>query len=308
MIGDIAVNTRLWILAAMVLGLAFGNIFGEYDNTVLIISLAAMMSFSLDRLTVRKGDFARNRRNILILIVLSCIVSTVMTLAAGLFFDDTMWKGWVILACVPCAISVVSGTIVMKGDVNTATAGTVCNYLISIASAPILSFLLIGDAIDPTEILKYILLFIAIPFAVSMLLKRLNIPDRENSFAINVTFFLLTAVAMGRSRDVFFNDIPLTLSLIAANMVRIVGTHLILEITARRTGIGKDVRIPFALACFWKNSGLAMAMVAMLFPGEPSLIVPISVSMIFEQFYFMIMIRYYGSRLSGPKPGPEQTA
>ena len=123
-----------------------------------------------------------------------------------------------------------------------------------------------------------------------------------NSFRICCTLRRIT------SSNLFKPEIPLTLSLIAANIVRIVGTHLILEITARRTGIGKDVRIPFALACFWKNSGLAMAMVAMLFPGEPSLIVPISVSMIFEQFYFMIMIRYYGSRLSGPKPGPEQTA
>ena len=71
----------------------------------------------------------------------------------------------------------------------------------------------------------------------------------------------------------------------------------------RPVGMARENRIPFSLLLIWRNSGLALAMVLLLFPGENMALAPASISMIFEQFYFMFMMWYYEKVVP-----PEETA
>ena len=52
-------------------------------------------------------------------------------------------------------------------------------------------------------------------------------------------------------------------------------------------------RFPF----FRRNSGLALAMVLLLLPDNEMALAPASISMIFEQFYFMFMMWFYEKRV-----------
>ena len=290
---SILLNVRYWILAALVIGLIVGDIGGENDATLIIIFLMIMMCFSLTKLQFVKEDLAHYKRAVVISFFLCSVVATVITLCVGLFYSEEMWNGWVILACVPCAISVVSGTMFMKGDGKLIMISLSVIYLIAIILTPLLSYLLIGNAINPLEIMKYVLLFVLIPLIVSIPLRKIGIPDNANTIIINFTFSMFALIAIGKSRDFFFNDVDLALLVILGSAVRIAFVHLIFEFTSKRAGMPRERRIPYSLLLIWRNSGLALAMVLLLFPDNNVALAPASISMIFEQFYFMFMMWYY---------------
>ena len=290
---SIALNVRYWILTAIVIGFIFGDIGGENDATLLIIFLMVMMCFSLTKLKFVKEDLVHYKKYVVLSVVLCSFVATLVTLCVGLMFPDEMWKGWVILACVPCAISVVSGTMFMKGDGKLIMISLSVIYLLAIILTPLFSYLLVGNAIKPMEIVKYVLLFVVIPLIVSVPLRMAKIPDNANTLIINFTFFMFALIAIGRSRDFFFNDLSLAAIVIAATAVRIAVVHLLFEYSMRRAGMPRENRIPYSLLLIWRNSGLALAMVLLLFPDEEMALAPASISMIFEQFYFMFMMWYY---------------
>ena len=290
---SIALNVRYWILAAVVIGFIIGDVGGENDATLLIVFLMIMMCFSLTKMQFFKDDLAHYKRYVLFSVALCSAVATVITLCLGLLYPRAMWEGWVILACVPCAISVVSGTMFMKGDSKLVMISLSVIYVLAIALTPLLSYVIIGDAINPLEIVKYVLLFILIPLIVSIPLRKIGIPETANSIIINFTFFIFALIAIGRSRNFFFDDLTLALSVIAATFVRIAVVHLLFEYSMRHTTMTRERRIAYSLLLIWRNSGLALAMVLLLFPDNVMAMAPASISMIFEQFYFMFMIWYY---------------
>ena len=289
----ILLNVRYWILAAIVIGFIVGDIGGDNDAILLIIFLMIMMCFSLTKLRFVKEDLVHYRKYVVLSVFLCSFVATLITLGVGLLYPKEMWNGWVILACVPCAISVVSGTMFMKGDGKLIMISLSVIYFLAIILTPLFSYLLIGNAIDPMEIVKYVLLFVLIPLIVSVPLRKVGVPENANTIIINFTFFMFALIAIGRSRDFFFDDIALALSVIGATAIRIAVVHLVFEYSMRHTGMPRENRIPYSLLLIWRNSGLALAMVLLLFPGENMALAPASISMIFEQFYFMFMMWYY---------------
>ena len=290
---SIALNVRYWILAAIVVGFIIGDIGGKNDALLLIIFLMIMMCFSLTKLRFVKDDLAHYKRALLLSILLCSFIATLVTLGVGLMFPEQMWEGWVILACVPCAISVVSGTMFMKGDGKMIMISLSVIYILAIVLTPVFSYLLIGNAIQPFEIAKYVLLFVVIPLIISVPLRMARIPDTANTLIINFTFFMFALIAIGRSRDFFFDDLSMAAIVIGATAIRITVVHLLFEYSMRYAGMPRENRIPYSLLLIWRNSGLALAMVLLLFPDEDMALAPASISMIFEQFYFMFMMWYY---------------
>ena len=290
---SIALNVRYWILTAIVIGFIFGDIGGEYDEILLIVFLMIMMCFSLTKLEFVKEDLMHYKKYVLLSVVLCSFIATLVTLGVGLMFPEEMWKGWVILACVPCAISVVSGTMFMKGDAKLTMISLSVIYILAILLTPLFSYLLLGNAIDPMRIVMYVLLFVLIPLIVSVPLRKVGIPENANTLIINFTFFMFALIAIGRCRDFFFDDLGLVAVVIGATAIRIAVMHLLFEYSMRYAGMSRENRIPYSLLLIWRNSGLALAMVLLLFPKEEMAQAPASISMIFEQFYFMFMMWYY---------------
>ena len=91
----------------------------------------------------------------------------------------------------------------------------------------------------------------------------------------------------------FFDDIGMAMAVIGGTAIRIAVVHLVLEYTSRHVGVPRENRIPFSLLLIWRNSGLALALVLLLFQDNKMAMAPASISMIFEQFYFMFMMWYY---------------
>lgn len=293
----ILLNVRYWILAALVIGFIFGDIGGEYDAILIIVFLMIMMCFSLTKLKFVKEDLAHYRKYVVLSVFLCSIVATLITLGVGLLYPKDMWEGWVILACVPCAISVVSGTMFMKGDGKLIMISLSVIYILAIVLTPLFSYIIVGNAINPMEIVKYVLLFVLIPIIVSIPLRKAGIPDNANAIIINFTFAMFALIAIGKSRDFFFNDIELALAVIGGTVIRIAVVQVLFEYTMRYAGMSRGSRIAYSLLLIWRNSGLALAMVLLLFPDNEMALAPASISMIFEQFYFMFMMWFYEKRV-----------
>ena len=294
---SILTNVRVWIFSGMIIGLIFGDIGGENDATILTIFLMTMMCFSLSGLKFNKDDLGEYKKKVAIAVICSSLISFGITILVGLFYGKDMWNGWVILACVPCAISVVSGTLMAKGDMKLITLSITAVYILALVLTPVLSYLLIGDAIDPLQILKYVLLFILVPFIVSRIIGKIGIPSNANHIIINICFFVFVIISFGRCREILIDYPLIALAVIAGCAVRIFGVFFASEYGMRKIGVRRDTRIPYIFMLFWKNSGLALTMTMVLFPNEAYAIIPPAISMFVENIFFIFFIWYYEKRM-----------
>ncbi|MCL2142677.1 MAG: Na+-dependent transporter, partial [Methanomassiliicoccaceae archaeon] len=168
-------------------------------------------------------------------------------------------------------------------------------YVIALAVTPIMTKVLIGEAVSPWEVLKYVALFIAIPFAVSIPLRNFVINANVKTVAINILFFVLVFITFGANREFILNE-PVTVLWVAAGcLVRIIAVALTMEIVLKWIGMRRDGRIPMVLLSIWKNSALAMSMTMILIETKHS-VLPSALSLPLEMIWFMVMISYYSKR------------
>lgn len=290
-LGRVLTDIKLWILLGIVLGLGLG-FESPHASTVLIVVMIAQMSVALDGIAFSRRDVKEYGRPVAISVILFFVLSTLVTLATGWFFiDDTaLWYGWVVMASCPCAITVVTCTLYVKGNVKLAVLSLTFVYLISIAFAPLLSHSLIGDSVDPLEILKYILLFVLVPFAITIPLRRLHLKPTPKSAFISVTMFLIVFISIGTRRDYILSE-PTTIGELAiACIVRICVVCVVFTLLYRKLGCTRDEGLNYAMMSFWKNSGMTISMAMTLFSTVyPEAVLPAVVSTVVETAWFAVM-------------------
>lgn len=287
-------NIRYWVLAGAVIGLAGGDLLGKSSGDFLTVMLILLMCFSLTGLRFTKKDVTENKKVILISTLVGVFLSPVITLIVGSFFDEVYWEGWVLLACVPCAIAVISGALLMGADTKLMTLSVTAIYVVSIVFTPLIVSLLTGGSVDPLTILRYVVLFIAVPMIVSLPLGKMKIPKSVNSIVINFCFLAMVMVAFGKCRDVIVSDPVLVLTIAAVCFIRIPMLHIIAETLLKRAGVPVAKRIHYILLLCWKNSGMSLALCIAVVPDSSAVLLPGSVSLVFELTYMMAMIWYYG--------------
>lgn len=293
---SIVMNLRFWILAGLVMGLAIGKV-GDLGPYILIISLMTMMCLSLQGIDFKANDFLDDKKHILVAVLCCYVLAPAVTLLVGSFYDDNLWNGWVLVASVPCAISVVSSTFILRGNTKLAVLSVTLVYLLAIVITPVMTHLLLGNAIDPLQILKYVLLFILVPLLISVPLKKVKMGHNTKSVLINICFFVLVFITFGTNREFFFTEPLVILSVIAGCFVRVVIIHILTEFTFSRLGVERNVRIVYIMQCIWRNSGLAVTMALLLMPDIAGAAIPGAVSVVFEMVYFMVMIWFYENRV-----------
>ncbi len=286
-------NIRYWVLAGAILGLVGGDVLGHSSGDFLTLMLILLMCFSLTGLRFRKADVIENRKVILISTLVSIFLSPIITLVIGTFFDDVYWEGWVLLACVPCAIAVISGALLMGADTKLMTLSVTAIYTVAIAFTPISVSLLTGGSVDPLTILKYVLLFILVPMIISVPLGKMKIPKSVNTIVINFCFLAMVFVAFGKCRDTMISDPTIVLLIALACFFRVPLIHLVSEFVLRRMKMPVEKRIHYILLLAWKNSGMSLALCITLVPDSSAVLLPGSISLMFELIYMMFMIWYY---------------
>ncbi|MBO4502208.1 MAG: Na+-dependent transporter [Candidatus Methanomethylophilus sp.] len=285
-----ATDVRLYVLAGIVVALCVGSL-GEIVASLSIVVLIMQMTASIHGLHLKKGDFRKELRPAFISLLCCFGISTATALLMGLLFKSTyigMWYGWVMLAAVPSAVSVITLGLMMKGNMAMALISMVLIYALALLLTPAMTIVLIGDAVSPLEILKYIILFIAIPVAANYLLGRYPVQRKYKITFINAMMFLLLVFALGKNREFIFSDGLIIVYIILACIFRTFVVGAVVLWYGRKGGYERDNVVIYTGYAVWKNSGLATAMCMLLLPGIPEAALPCTISLVIESVWFAV--------------------
>ncbi len=283
-------DVKIWIIMGIILGLVLG--FDHPDApTMLIITLMIQMTLALQGLKFDFSDMSENRKGVLLCLILCFVLNTGITLGAGLFFieDDALWYGWVMLASVPCAISVMTTAFYLKGDMKLSILSFAMIYLVAIVFTPVMTHVLMGEAADWTKILEYVLLFVVVPLLADIPLNRITIPPMIKIIAMNVVLLCMVFISVGFRRDYILDNPDVALWLMLANVVRIFVPCYILLFLLKKIGCRKDRGVVYCAMATWRNSGLAATLCIIMFSSTyPNALLPAVMSLMVENLWFVI--------------------
>ena len=291
---DVLEDIKVWIAAAIVLALAIG--FDSPDaSTIMMVALIAQMAVALDGIQFGRDDFSKYKEPILVNIICCFGLCTGITLLTGLFFmdDPALWTGWVMLSSVPCAISVVPSALFLKADPKLAVLSLTVIYVVAIAVTPLITHVLIGDSVNPLEVLRYILMFILIPFVLTVPLKRLHLKRAPKTVFINIMMFVLVFAGLGSRQEFVFGEPTVVLALVVACILRIFVVSTVMVYAMRRMRCNRDHGLNYVTFTYWKNSGMSASLTMGLFAATmPEAVLPCVVSLIVEACWFAILTKY----------------
>lgn len=282
-------DIKPWIIVALIAGALSGDII-PYPSEVVILSLMLLMCISLQGLDFSKQDLRNNAKSSFWSLLLCYGISAASALTMSFFFTGDIKTGWILIAVVPSAISVIPCTLLLRGNIKLSVVSSTVIYFSSIALAPLLTFIFLSAAADPLDILVYSIIFIVIPLLLSRPLKRIDIPKDLRLISLNILFFVMIWVALASNMTMMQGDPLLILALIIGCAIRLVVIGVSLEFVLRYLKINRLDRIPYVFFATWKNTGLAMAMGLVLFSPQAAL--PGGVSMVMEMIWFLFMARF----------------
>lgn len=297
-------DVKIWILLGIVLGLAFG--FESPDtSTLLTVVLIIQMTFTLEGLKIDSNEVRRSSGSALVSIILCYLLNSGLIIVAGLFFIDSvdLWYGWVMLAATPCAMSVMVCSLIMGGDARMTAIAVTAIYVVALVLAPVITLVFIGEAADTLMVLRYIVLFIVVPFIIRIPLSKLHPPPMFKMTVINIMMFLLVLIGIGTNREYMTSQPELVFWLIIACIFRTFVVHILLMYAFKRAGMEREKAMSYGPMAVWKNSGMSIAMVIMMFGAtHPGAVLPCVVSLAVECAWFACASRYttsiwpYGSK------------
>jgi BASS family bile acid:Na+ symporter len=278
----------------MLLGLVLGLLSGGspyYTKEISMASLAILMTLSLSTVSLRDAKGGDHVSHAVRSLFLNYVFLAAVILLLGRLFSDDIWPGWALMAAAPSAISIVPFTRVLGGKTTKALFSTAVNYLSALVVMPVLTLLLIGDAVSASSLVYSLLLLIALPMVASRAVIRLGIRRRTNTILTNLMFSVLIFAVAGSNRDAFFGEPMLVLAVSCACVARTFGTGLVTELALRRTRMDKSERIGYVLFASYKNLGLTATLAIALF--EPIVAVPATICIVFEVVWVIFLMRWY---------------
>ncbi len=287
-------DTKIWIILGVIFALLIGPL-GSFTSIIVIFVLIIQMSFSMSDLKFNARSIVENKKQILLSIAACFGVCTIATLLVGLPFiaeHPDIWKGWVVLAAVPSAGSVVTMTFYFRGNLTACVMSTAVIYLIALVLTPLITLIFIGEAVDPLEIFKYVLLFVAIPILLTFPIRKIGVNRITKLIIVNLMIFLLVVLSLGQNRDYVLSEPTMVLFVALACIVRIFGVGFIMMYLMRRMGTNREDGVVYLPMAVWKNSGLATTLCFILMADASGAVIPCVISLIIELIWFAAIPKF----------------
>lgn len=295
-------DVRPWIASAVVIALLVGPM--EFISSPMVtVILMLQMTASMEGLVFRKVDLSENRWKILLSVVCTFGICTGTALLSGIPFmasHPNIWYGWVMLAAVPCAVSVITAALYMKGDLKLSVLSTAVIYVLALIVTPLITFAFMGDAVDPSEIFPYVLLSVAVPMVMTVPLRRVKINQTAKRVFINAMMFLLILTAVGNNRDFATEDPTMVLAITVCCILRMFAVSFILLHIFKKRKTDREESAIYVTMSVWKNSGLAVVLCMVLLADSPEAAMPCVISLVIECIWFAFFMGYF--RRSWPDP------
>ncbi len=290
---DVLMDLRVWVISAIIISLLFDTI-DIPSSTLIIVVLMIQMTLSMDGLKLSLDGIRENRKDVIISVLMTYVLNTLVTLAIGAVFipmNESIWYGWVILASMPCAIAVVTAAVLTRENIEVSFVGVSATYIIGIIVTPLLSFALIGDAVNPLEILKYLLLFIIIPLILSRPIGKLNLPRTVKVPVINMMMFIMIFLSVNSNRGFLIDDVTFAGIILMIAILRVVILTVLSRLVIRVAKVPNDRKTILTVMGVWKNTGLSVSMSMLLLVSTPESVIPCFMSMMVECIWFSMATR-----------------
>jgi bile acid:Na+ symporter, BASS family len=299
----LANNPIMMVLAfitAMVVGGFPGDIFLTNSN-IAMLSLIVMMSLSLTSLRLRGLKLRDHALPIRNAFLLSFVLSTGTTIAMSYLFKGDVRDGWIIMAAVPSAVSIVPFTYLLGGDLDSTLVSSASLYIFALAATPLVTLVFLGTAVDVMTLLGYVGYLILLPMIASRLLRRVDIRPHQKAMAINVAFFVLVVAVAGPNRNVFFGDPVILAGLVMVAFVRLFGVGLVTNWYLVRKKAPRTRRVPEVLFASYKNTGMAATLAIALI--GPTAAVPATVCTLVDIVWLIFLSKsLFNPSKSDPVP------
>ena len=303
---DFLGNNAYMMITALAIALALGGFpeaYPKMNKDVTMGALMVMMSFSLCTMTFKGLDLRDHARSVRTAFLLSFLLSTVTTIVMAFLFEGDVRSGWVLVAAVPSAVSVIPFTLVLGGDLEGTMVSSAVLYLAALVLTPLLTLVMIGHAVSVITLLWYVGMLLVIPIVVSRGLRRVEIDPYWRSIVINIAFSVLVIAVAGSNRGVFLSEPALLVALIVVALVRTFVIGMVWDRYAIRRSVPRTERVPQVLFATHKNTGMAAALAIALI-GEAAAM-PATVCMTVDIAWLIYIGHFMFPRHRRPSPGPE---
>ncbi|MBU0979392.1 MAG: hypothetical protein KJ709_01180 [Nanoarchaeota archaeon] len=275
-----------WIFSSYLIYLAtaLAFIFPEVASSLekaLGFLLILMMSHSLTKLKVRGiglGEVAEGLR----LTLFHFLGLSTLLLVAMLLVGPGFRQGFMVLAVVPPAISIVVLSRLSNGRVQDSFMGLLMSYLFAFIYAPAVLHIFQGESISPFIILKPLVLYTFVPFVISRALARASfLNEKRNHLIVNSLFALLFFIIIGSRSEYILNNLRdlWVIVVIMAMLSFGLGTVIFLL---------RPKSLEYVFFGTYKNTSMAMV-IAMTYFG-PLAIVPISIRALLSPLFTIYIL------------------
>lgn len=289
LLGNSALMMTLSFITALVIG-GFPDDIALTNGNIAMLSLMVMMSLSLTNLRLRGLKVSDHYSSILRAFALSMVLASGTSVLIAFLFEGELRAGWIMVAAVPSAVSVVPFTYLMKGELEPTLVSTAVIYLSALAFTPLLTFLLLGEAVDVMLLVTYVAILLLLPMMLSRPLRLLNIDPKDRTAMVNIAFFMLIVAVAGPNRDIFFNDWKVLSILLVAALARIFGIGLLWDRHLRGKKVARGRRVPEVLFSSHKNTGMAATLAIALLGPEAA--VPATVCAVVDIAWLIFLSRF----------------
>jgi BASS family bile acid:Na+ symporter len=206
--------------------------------------------------------------------------------------------GWIIMAAVPSAVSVVPFTLILKGDLHLTVASTLLLYTMALAITPLITLTLVGAAVQPWELLRILLLLVALPLILSRPVAWARLPREPVRAVRNLSFFLLNFTVGAVNRPTLVAEPLMALAAAGGCALVVLTAFVVTVVLLKAGGRGGPEATSLLLLSTYKNSGLAATMALALLGSRPEALLPPTMMLVFEVGWITFLVRWV------PRHGP----
>jgi BASS family bile acid:Na+ symporter len=290
-IKDILGKTEFMLILSILIGLAI--IVHPLSKVAIDYLLGIMIFFSIRPFFTHKLNIRERYKPIIFSVLLSYILLSGLFVIFGLLFFDILSPhniGFILLAIVPPAISIVPLCYATRCNPETADASLFAAFMLSLIIIPLSMYLIFQKSVDMWMIIRIMMTIMIVPLILSFLMRKVKSKIFEYTKAINnICLSLVLIIAVSLNRNAFFILDSDILKIYAGVFLAIFGSGLLTYFILKRYYVRREV-INFTLYASQKNEGTALAIAVSMF--TPDAVIPIIFALV-TQFMFFILFKKY---------------
>ncbi len=286
-------RTELILLIAIVLPLLIAVNVTSMKSWLEII-LGIVMFLSIRPFFKKKQNLKQDWKKVLISISLNYVLlSFAYLLLASIFFplNSDLYIGYILLAIVPPAVSIVPLCYLTKCDIKVADKAIFLGYLLSLIIIPVSSYLIFGKNFDFLRLTKSLLIIILIPTLLAYFSRKVESKVFDYTKVITgllIGLIVFITVSLNRSLLLDIHN-PDIIKILIVNLIVIFSLGLIVYYVSKRL-VPKGDAIDFTLYATQKNEATGIAIALVLF--NSTVAIPLVFSIVIQFLFFIVLEKW----------------